>query len=283
MKVGALLLGAALVPAAFAACATSVDPIGGYGGEGADAGGSGGSGGITSTGTGLSTGTGGPSTGTGGTSDSCGDGKIDPGETCDPPASCPTTCNDGDACTSDTLTGSAAACNAACAATPVTACLPDGCCPAGCNTFNDPDCTGCGNGVAEGNEQCDDGNLVNGDGCSSGCTLGNANSFGPVHTFANMSSSFYVTQFGCSNSGGDPAGDALWFCQHFYNASCTAQPVWQAVQSSSNPMMHSGTNCNSPDPNGTAIPNTVCIGGPCKIGNYQGPLGGLTNLVCDCP
>ena len=29
----------------------------------------------------------------------------------------------------------------------------------------------CGNGVLEGNEKCDDGNLVNGDGCSSTCTI----------------------------------------------------------------------------------------------------------------
>jgi hypothetical protein len=97
-----------------------------------------------------------------------------------------------------------------------------------------------------------------------------------------MSSSFYMTQFGCSNSGGDPAGDALWFCQHFYNAACTVQPVWMQVQNSSNPMMHSGTNCNNPDPNGVSIPNTSCIGGPCKIGTYQGPVGGLTNLICIC-
>jgi len=48
-------------------------------------------------------------------------------------------------------------------------------------------------------------------------------------------------------------------------------------------MMHSGTNCNDPDPSGVSIPNTVCIGGPCKIGDYQGPVGGLTNLICDCP
>src|SRR5262249_2519680 len=125
--------------------------------------------------------------------------------------------------------------------------------------------------------------LVSGDGCSATCTLETTGSFGPVHTFVNLSSSFYVTQFGCSNSGGDPAGDALWFCQHFYNAGCTAQPVWQAVQNSVNPMMHSGTNCNNPDPTGFDVPNTVCIGGPCKIGDYQGPVGGLTNLICDCP
>ena len=32
----------------------------------------------------------------------------------------------------------------------------------------------CGNGLKEVGEQCDDGNLVNGDGCSSKCTLESA-------------------------------------------------------------------------------------------------------------
>src|SRR5262249_2026566 len=30
---------------------------------------------------------------------------------------------------------------------------------------------GCGNGVPDGGEQCDDGNIVDGDGCDSNCTL----------------------------------------------------------------------------------------------------------------
>ena len=32
-------------------------------------------------------------------------------------------------------------------------------------------CTGCGNGIKEGAEQCDDGNAVNGDGCDNNCTI----------------------------------------------------------------------------------------------------------------
>ena len=35
---------------------------------------------------------------------SCGDGIIDPNESCDPPGSCPTSCNDSNACTGDVLT-----------------------------------------------------------------------------------------------------------------------------------------------------------------------------------
>jgi hypothetical protein len=72
---------------------------------------------------------------------SCGDGTIDPNETCDPPDSCPTACGDGDVCTKDVVAGSAANCNVACANTPITMCAGgDGCCPSGCDNNGDPDC-----------------------------------------------------------------------------------------------------------------------------------------------
>lgn len=192
-------------------------------------------------------------TGSGGASPTCGDGQLDPGETCDPASTCATTCDDADACTSDLLSGSSAQCNVACSHTPVTACVADGCCPAGCTSPTDPDC--------------------------------GPPTFGPVHTFAGYSSSFYITQFNCSNAGGDPAGDALWFCQHFYAPTCTALPGVQAVSNSVDAMMHSGTNCFSPEPVGVDVPGTQCIGGPCKIGNYvdYAPLNGITNVVCECP
>ena len=81
---------------------------------------------------------------------------IEPGETCDPPGSCPTSCDDGTSCTIDSLTGSAANCTAACRHQQVTQCRDgDGCCPAGCNANNDGDCTRtCGNEVIEPGETC---------------------------------------------------------------------------------------------------------------------------------
>lgn len=211
----------------------------GQGAQGADDPGPGGAGGDT------------PSSG--GASPTCGDGQLDPGETCDPPSTCATTCDDADACTTDLTSGASAQCNVACSHTPVTACVADGCCPAGCTSATDPDC--------------------------------GPPTFGPVHSFAGYSSSFYITQFACSNAGGDPAGDALWFCQHFYAPTCTALPGVQAVSNSIDAMMHSGTNCFSPEPVGVDVPGTQCVGGPCKIGNYvdYAPLGGITNIVCECP
>jgi MYXO-CTERM domain-containing protein len=116
----------------------------------------------------------------------CGNGMVDPGETCD--GDCPAACDDGDPCTVDTLSGTAAACNAACTTAPTTACTPgDGCCPAGCGSPADSDCSAtCGNGRRDPGETCDgdcpttcdDGNACTTDtlvgsaaGCSAECTV----------------------------------------------------------------------------------------------------------------
>ncbi len=125
----------------------------------------------------------------------CGNGERDPGETCD--GDCPTTCDDSDACTVDTLTGSAANCDAECSYEPVTDCINgDDCCPTGCNEGNDDDCadpcagvTDCINDDGCCPTGCDSGNdndcadpcagitdCINGDGCCpTGCVVGNDN------------------------------------------------------------------------------------------------------------
>ncbi len=74
----------------------------------------------------------------------CGDGRIGAGETCDPPAICPTTCpDDGDPCTIEELTGSSSDCDVECLHIPITTCSgsrSDFCCPTGCTPGEDTDC-----------------------------------------------------------------------------------------------------------------------------------------------
>lgn len=72
----------------------------------------------------------------------CGNGVIEKLETCDPPSNCPTTCNDGDPCTIDTMVGSPDKCNVACGHQPIDDCIDDdGCCPISCDLDTDNDCT----------------------------------------------------------------------------------------------------------------------------------------------
>ena len=93
----------------------------------------------------------------------CGNRRVDKGETCDSAitstaaGACATSCDDGVACTSDRLLGSAESCNAACGYQPISACVnADGCCPMGCTGATDNDCSStCGNNLVDARETCD--------------------------------------------------------------------------------------------------------------------------------
>jgi len=101
------------------------------------------------------------------TAAACGNSILDPGETCDPPGSCPSTCTpSADACSPDVLVGLAASCTAQCETQLITSCHDhDGCCPVGCTGTTDSDCPG-GSNAGGGNETgSDTDNSVQG-GCS---------------------------------------------------------------------------------------------------------------------
>lgn len=111
----------------------------------------------------------------------CGNGALDGdvGETCDTAIAtgteaCPATCDDGDACTTDVLSGSE--CTTACLYSAITAPADDdGCCPAGADANSDNDCTAmCGNGVVEAGELCDTGITAGAGMCPMACNDGNA-------------------------------------------------------------------------------------------------------------
>jgi len=105
---------------------------------------------------------------------SCGDGILQEPETCEPRSAqnpCPDSCDDGDPCTTDKLTGSAAQCNAKCTNSAITGANDaDHCCPAGANANADSDCKPkCGNRVVESGELCD-GNCPGSCSGTAGCT-----------------------------------------------------------------------------------------------------------------
>lgn len=77
------------------------------------------------------------------TANECNNGVVDPGETCDPPGSCPTTCSQEETtvCAPNALVGAADACTSSCVITAITSCLnDDGCCAEGCTPIQDNDC-----------------------------------------------------------------------------------------------------------------------------------------------
>ena len=91
----------------------------------------------------------------GSVSASCGNGRLDPGESCDvaipagQPGACPIACEDGNTCTNDRVDGTD--CAATCTHDVISNC--------------------CGNGVLEAGEACDDGNQLDFDGCSHNCRI----------------------------------------------------------------------------------------------------------------
>ena len=118
--------------------------------------------------------------------------------------------------------------------------------------------------------------------CGAGACKPAITEYGPEHMFQGLKSNHYITQ-GCCSVGcsGNAATDAAYFCQRFYGANCTPKPGYVIGQTPfpTYPKMHKRDGCTS---NGLDIPNTMCDGGPCKIGDWSENTSGLTNLVCVC-
>lgn len=93
----------------------------------------------------------------------CGDGTLDPGESCDPPETClaKDDCVSDNPCVRAALSGSRSTCSVRCELTAIVACTSgDACCPADCTPDRDSDCSAsCGDGrVDSASETCEPSN-----------------------------------------------------------------------------------------------------------------------------
>ncbi|NIR40291.1 MAG: hypothetical protein GWN73_32630, partial [Actinobacteria bacterium] len=93
----------------------------------------------------------------------CGNATVEAGETCDiaiadgNPGACPTSCDDGVACTADAIMNEDS-CAVMCTTTVIEATDDgsDGCCPAGATNDTDSNCSAtCGDGTVDAGETCD--------------------------------------------------------------------------------------------------------------------------------
>jgi Stigma-specific protein, Stig1 len=109
--------------------------------------------------------------------------------------------------------------------------------------------------------------------------------FGPVHTFGGLQSSWYIsTGQGSCSVNGQAATDAQYFCQHFYGPNCNVQNGYMQGTTVGPNQMHKNSGCTS---SGNDIANTICDtntapGMACKMWPIAAGYGGLTNLVCVC-
>lgn len=87
----------------------------------------------------------------------CGNGVLEPNETCDPSSTCPSCNSSQDKCFIAKPSGDAKSCNFRCTMERIADCHnDDGCCPDTCNSTNDSDCSpSCGNRALEARETCE--------------------------------------------------------------------------------------------------------------------------------
>lgn len=251
----------------------------------------------------------------------CGNGTLDAGETCDPgitegEGACPESCQ-ADACSTAMMIGSPDACTASCVSEPVACADGDGCCPSGCDSAGDGDCTNvCGDGVTEAPEtcdgdcptSCDDGDActtdslsgsasscsaecrfdpvtscVDGDGCCApGCTHDDDSDCAPTEMCGNGSVDPGETCDGnCPTSCDDGQActtDALVGSAASCNASCSHDPVTSCVDGDG----CCPTGCSFEDDGDCACEPRTCASIGAQCGTIDDGCGGTITCTDTC-
>lgn len=191
----------------------------------------------------------------------CGDGMVSGDELCDG-QTCPTSvleCDDSDQCTADSISGSAANCDAQCVNEIITACdggQSDGCCPAGCTAATDADCSQMG-GAGDTGAACD----ADGD-----CTDG-------VCVTPDLQAEFtggYCTNLGCQTDG-DCSGDGS--CEQIDGGSA----CFDTCNTDADCRTSEGYVCNT-----NTFDTSVCVPGGGNGTPGNGDAGGACMTDADC-
>ncbi len=163
-------------------------------------------------------------------------------------------CDDSDACTTNTCSN-AGTCSAECTFPEITFCVnSDGCCPSGCTTGNDNDCSAeCGDGTCNGAENCES--------CSADCSC-----------TTGICCSGSCEEPTCSNNSGCDDSDSCT------NDSCNNAGTCSS--SCSNPAITSCVNSDSCCPSGCTTANDNDCGLIC--GNEVCETGECSSGCSDC-
>ena len=240
----------------------------------------------------------------------CGNGIVDPGESCD--GNCPASCNDNIACTTDVTEGSAAACNLKCTHSEISVCSAptgDQCCPTNCSSLNDVDCqVRCGNGVVESTETCD-GNCPatcdDNDACTDDITVGGAATCDLVCRHTPKTTIECTCGNGTLDSGevcdgncptlascddNNPCtADSLSGAANTCDARCVNTPIPACTQCG-NGIVEAGETCDGNCPTTCAAGPNACTptrltGSPlaCNVKCEEAPITTCTNSDMCCP
>ena len=193
----------------------------------------------------------------------CGNGQLNAGELCDPAiaagmaGACPTSCDDGVACTTDGMTGAANTCNLTCNNTAIANCAnDDGCCPTGCSNANDNDCSAtCGNSTIDPNETCDGNCPVS---CNDGIACTDDNMIGSVAN-CNLSCTYSARTQCAAGDGCCPAG-----CTNANDSDCSATCGNGMIDAGESCDMNCPTSCDD----GNACTTDIVLGSAstCNVG-----------------
>lgn len=193
--------------------------------------------------------------------DTCGDGIVDGGETCD--GDCPRTCDDGDPCTDSHMTGAPRTCDAVCVVTEIPGCVADDDAEGQGDPTSAPEppepAPQCGDGVVDVGETCDPASTCvttcdDGDACTIDAMSGAAATCDVACSYAPVTSC--IDGDGCCPSGCTGSQDDDCASQPPPPLDCTDDSTWPEAWKLLEDEIFAETNRRRTDPAGQMCGST---------------------------